>query len=303
MKNKIRHLLIVGAICCGAGIILYGAGNLLGGKEYVRAANLNRLSGTAMRNSEDGISRMPKTQIDDVSKIDVDFEYIDFHVKASEDDHYYLEYTLEGDEDGVGSKNPFTYEVVGDTLQLRENGGAVSSHNVFAPGYMKIDIGAFSDILGGQEIQEYENEVTLYVPEDQLIAGQIKMGDGDLEIADVKTDALKIALSYGDISLDGLTMKDSTVKSDDGDIEMTGMSFEGKNVVDTAYGDVDVILKDATKDSLDISCETKYGEIETSKDLKGNQNVSDDTSSYEKKVDHAAGNLKINADDGDISVQ
>ena len=108
MKKIVKRLLMAGVISCGVGVILYGAGNLLGGKEYVRAANLNRLSGTAMRNSEDGISRMPKTQIDDVSKIDVDFEYIDFHVKASEDDHYYLEYTLEGDEDGVGSKNPFT---------------------------------------------------------------------------------------------------------------------------------------------------------------------------------------------------
>ena len=297
MRKIVKRLLMAGVISCGVGVILYGAGSLLGGKEYVRAADLNRMSGTAMRDSEDNANKMPKTQIDDVSKIDVDFENIDFHIKTSDDEHYYLEYTLEGDEVGVGQKNPFTYEAVGDTLQLREQGGVASSR------YVKIDIGALSDIITGQETREYENEVTLYVPKDQMINGAIKMGDGDLEVADVKTEALKIASNYGDISLDGLTMKDSTVKSDDGDIEMTGMSFEGKNVVNTAYGDVDVILKDETKDSLSISCETKYGEIETSKDLKGNQNVSDDASFYERKVDQATGNLKINADDGDISVQ
>lgn len=297
MKKIVKRLLTAGVIGCGAGVILYGAGSLLGGKEYVRAADLNRMSGTAMRDSEDNVNRMPKTQIDDVGKIDVDFENIDFHIKASEDEHYYLEYTLEGDEVGVGRKNPFTYEVVGDTLQLREQGGVVSSR------YVKIDIEALSDIITGQETREYENEVTLYIPKDQMIKGAIKMGDGDLSVADVDTDALKITSSYGEISLDGLAMKDSTVKSDDGDIEMTGMSFEGKNVINTEYGDVDVILKDGARDSLNISCETKYGDIEIAKDLKGNQNVSDDASSYEKMVDHSAGNLKINADDGDISIQ
>lgn len=297
MKKIVKRLLTAGVIGCGAGVILYGAGSLLGGKEYVRAADLNRMSGTAMRDSEDNVNRMPKTQIDDAEKIDVDFENIDFHIKASEDEHYYLEYTLEGDEVGVGRKNPFTYEVVGDTLQLREQGGVVSSR------YVKIDIEALSDIITGQETREYENEVTLYVPKDQMIKGAIKMGDGDLSVADVETDALKITSSYGEISLDGLVMKDSTVKSDDGDIEMTGMSFEGKNVINTEYGDVDVILKDETRDSLNISCETKYGDIEIAKDLKGNQNVSDDAVSYEKMVDHSTGNLKINADDGDISIQ
>ena len=301
MKKVMKRLLIAGVICCGTGIILYGAGNLLGGKEYVKAANLNRMSGTAMRESEDDIRKMPKTQIDDISKIDVDFENIDFCIKASEDEYYYLEYTLEGDEAGIGvdEKNPFTYEVVGDTLQLREQGGSVSSKNVF----LKIDIGAFSDFIGGQEVQEYENEVTLYVPEDQMIAGRIKMGDGDLDVADVKTDSLKITLEYGDINLDELTMKDSTVQSDDGDIEVSEASFAGENVISTKYGDVDISLCEEMKDILNISGRTECGDIETAEKLKCNQNVSDDAASYEKEIEQAVGTLKIKTDDGDISIK
>lgn len=297
MKKIVKRLLIAGVIGCGAGILLYGAGSLLGGKEYVRAADLNRMSGTAMRDSEDNINRMPKTQIDDASKIDVDFENIDFHIKASEDEHYYLEYTLEGDEVGVGQKNPFTYEAVGDTLQLRERGGVASSR------YVKIDIGALSDIITGQETREYENEVTLYVPKDQMINGAIKMGDGDLDVADVKTDSLKITLEYGDINLDELTMKDSTVQSDDGDIEASEVSFAGENVLSTKYGDVDISLCEEMKDILNISSRTDYGDIETAEKLKGNQNVSDDAASYEKEIEQAVGTLKIKTDDGDISIK
>lgn len=297
MKKIVKRLLIAGVIGCGAGILLYGAGSLLGGKEYVRAADLNRMSGTAMRDSEDNINRMPKTQIDDASKIDVDFENIDFHIKASEDEHYYLEYTLEGDEVGVGQKNPFTYEAVGDTLQLRERGGVASSR------YVKIDIGALSDIITGQETREYENEVTLYVPKDQMINGAIKMGDGDLDVADVKTDSLKITLEYGDINLDELTMKDSTVQSDDGDIEASEVSFAGENVLSTKYGDVDISLCEEMKDILNISSRTDYGDIETAEKLKGNQNISDDAVSYEKEAEQAVGTLKIKTDDGDISIK
>lgn len=297
MKKIVKRLLIAGVIGCGAGILLYGAGSLLGGKEYVRAADLNRMSGTAMRDSEDNINRMPKTQIDDASKIDVDFENIDFHIKASEDEHYYLEYTLEGDEVGVGQKNPFTYEAVGDTLQLRERGGVASSR------YVKIDIGALSDIITGQETREYENEVTLYVPKDQMINGAIKMGDGDLDVADVKTDSLKITLEYGDINLDELTMKDSTVQSDDGDIEASEVSFAGENVLSTKYGDVDISLCEEMKDILNISGRTDYGDIETAEKLKGNQNISDDAVSYEKEAEQAVGTLKIKTDDGDISIK
>ena len=63
MKNIVKNILITSVVLCGTGIVLYGAGNLLGGKEYVKAANLNRLDGTAMRGEPDGVKQMEKTKI------------------------------------------------------------------------------------------------------------------------------------------------------------------------------------------------------------------------------------------------
>ena len=40
MKNMTRNLLIAGAAMCGIGVVCYGVGSLLGGKDYVKAADL-----------------------------------------------------------------------------------------------------------------------------------------------------------------------------------------------------------------------------------------------------------------------
>lgn len=297
MKKMVRRLLIAGAICCGAGMVLYGSGVLFGGKEYVSAANLNRMSGTAMRNQKEDVSQMPKTQIAGVHKIEADFENIDFRIKASDDEHCYLEYTLEGDAGGVSRENPFTYEMTGDTLKLRENGAVI-----FAD-YMKIDIGAIGDIICGQEIQEYKNEVTLYVPEDQMMMGEIEMENGDFIASGIQAESLNIAMNYGDMTIEGALLKDGKLKTKDGDVEMTEVSFAGTTSVKTNFGDIEVILAEEQKGALNISSSTKYGDLHVAQDLKGKQSLSDEGGSYEKVSEHAAGTLKINTDDGDISIK
>lgn len=297
MKNIVKNILITGVVLCGTGIVLYGAGNLLGGKEYVKAANLNRLDGTAMRGEPDGVKQMEKTKIDDFEKLDVDFNDIDFNIKPSDDENYYLEYTLEGDEGGTPKENPFTYEKMGDTLKMREKGGATSSS------YMKIDIGVLSDILGEESIQEYKNEVTLYVPADQNISGTIKMGDGELDAKAVKIDGMEVTMEYGDVTLEGVKMKDSKVTTDDGDLELNVAAFEGTNKIHTAYGDIETSFTEADAATLNIECSTKYGGLDIAEELKGNMRVSDDESTYEKTGDKSAGKLEITTSDGDISVK
>ena len=49
---------------------------------------------------------MKKEQIDDFTKLNVDFEDFDLDIRTSDDDHYYMEYKLEKN----GRKNPLTWK-------------------------------------------------------------------------------------------------------------------------------------------------------------------------------------------------
>ena len=45
--------------------------------------------------SRKNLTVMKKEQIDDFTKLNVDFEDFDLDIRTSDDDHYYMEYKLE----------------------------------------------------------------------------------------------------------------------------------------------------------------------------------------------------------------
>ena len=47
MKKTNKRLLAVGGIFCAVGILFFGVGVASGGRNYIKSADLNRISGTA----------------------------------------------------------------------------------------------------------------------------------------------------------------------------------------------------------------------------------------------------------------
>lgn len=53
MKKTNKRLLVAGGILCAIGVLFLGVGVASGGKNYVKTADLNRISGTATMDSGD----------------------------------------------------------------------------------------------------------------------------------------------------------------------------------------------------------------------------------------------------------
>lgn len=84
--------------------------------------------------SRKNLTVMKKEQIDDFTKLNVDFENFDLDIRTSDDDHYYMEYKLEKN----GRKNPLTWKDEDGELTLEESAGGSGSY------YITYDLGIFS---------------------------------------------------------------------------------------------------------------------------------------------------------------
>ena len=63
MKKTNKRLLVAGGILCAIGVLFLGVGVASGGKNYVKTADLNRISGNAMMDSSDSHVILSKTKI------------------------------------------------------------------------------------------------------------------------------------------------------------------------------------------------------------------------------------------------
>ena len=66
MNKWMRNCLAAGAGCTVAGMLLFAAGFLTGGKNYVLAADLNQLKGSATK--KNSACELEKTKIDTICK-------------------------------------------------------------------------------------------------------------------------------------------------------------------------------------------------------------------------------------------
>lgn len=62
MKQTNKRLLAAGGIFCAVGILFFGVGVASGGRNYVKTADLNRISGAAMMDSSDSHAILSKTE-------------------------------------------------------------------------------------------------------------------------------------------------------------------------------------------------------------------------------------------------
>lgn len=330
MKKLTKQLLIAGAVFCGAGIVMFGAGMASGGREYVQNADLNVINGAATLTSSDNHTVLEKTEIDSFSTVNADLRYIDLKVKPSPDDKFYISYNVETS-NGV---LPVSYQVSDGTLNLVESKGR-SSYS-----YIHIDINFLQMMLGQRSVIENQNNVVLYIPEDQkLDTFSCNMGDGYLTIDSLRSQKLLISADYGDIDLKDLDISEGSVSSSDGDLDVSDsllrntslnadygdvdikntsihdgeitlsdgdlkgkqVIFSGETSVTDSLGDISLSIPQKNLEQLSVNAKTSLGDLSLPDSLKGTLTGNDDVTTYTSSID-SGNQLTVKNSDGDIKI-
>ena len=331
MNRTTKKFLIAGTVLCAAGLVMFGAGAVTGGKKYVANADLNVISGAATLVSNDNHAILEKTELDSLSQVNADLHNIDFRVEPSSDSKFYISYNIETS-DGL---LPLSYQVSdAGVLNIAESKGNSSFS------YIHIDINFLQMMLGQTSVIENTNQVTLYVPKNQkLDSFSCKMGDGNLNIKTLDCKNMTLSGNYGDITLKDLDISRGTVTSSDGDINIkdslirntsvqtdygdvklqntscnngeiyladgdlstTGTSFAGHNAITSDLGDITLGISADNLKQLSISAVTSLGDLHVPDSLKGTLIGNDDVNTYARTLD--SGNLlDITSSDGDIRI-
>ena len=309
MKKTNKRLLAAGRILCAVGVLFFGVGVASGGKNYVKSADLNRISGTATMDSSDSHAILSKTKIDSFSSVNVDLRNLDLDVKESDDNNFYIAYNIETN-DGM---LPLSYQVQNDTLNIVEKKG----HESYS--YIHIDINFLQEMLGQSHVIENSNKVTVYIPKkNDLSSFSCKMGYGDLDIESLNTKQSVIQNDDGDIKIAGgtfknlelkdelgdLKIKDATlingqIEMDDGDIKAENVTFTGKNEIKSTLGDITLSIPEKTL--ADLSVEAEASEINIPEEL-GKVMTDEDDEQIVASENKTQNSLEIKSDDGEVTI-
>ena len=309
MKKTNKRLLAAGRILCAVGVLFFGVGVASGGKNYVKSADLNRISGTATMDSSDSHAILSKTKIDSFSSVNVDLRNLDLDVKESDDNNFYIAYNIETN-DGM---LPLSYQVQDDTLNIVEKKG----HESYS--YIHIDINFLQEMLGQSHVIENSNKVTVYIPKkNDLSSFSCKMGYGDLDIESLNTKQSVIQNDDGDIKIAGgtfknlelkddlgdLKIKDATlingqIEMDDGDIKAENVTFTGKNEIKSTLGDITLSIPEKTL--ADLSVEAESSEINIPEEL-GKVMTDEDDEQIVASENKTQNSLEIKSDDGEVTI-
>ena len=310
MKKTNKRLLAAGGILCATGVLFFGVGVASGGKNYVKTADLNRISGNAMMDSSDSHVILSKTKINAFSSVNVDLRNLDLDVKESDDENFYIAYNIETNNGML----PLSYQIQDDTLNIVEKKGNESYS------YIHIDINFLQEMLGQSHVIENSNKVTVYIPKkNDMSSFSCKMGYGDLNIESLNTKQAVIQNDDGDVKitdstfknlelkdeLGDLKIKDSTVSAgqialDDGDVKAENVTFTGKNEICSSLGDITLSIPKETL--ADLSVEAEASEINIPEKLGKVMTDEDDEQSVDSG-NKAQNSLEIKSDDGEVTIK
>lgn len=309
MKKTNKRLLAAGGIFCAVGILFFGVGVASGGRNYVKTADLNRISGAAMMDSSDSHAILSKTEINAFSSLNIDLKNIDLDIQSSDDDNFYISYNIETN-DGI---LPLSYQVQNNALNIVEKKG----HESYS--YIHIDINFLQEMLGQSHVIENSNKVTVYIPKKtDLSSFSCKMGygdmnvesvnaqkaviqndDGDVTISGCSFEDLELSTDLGDLNIKDTALTDSQIKMMDGDVNAENVSFNGKSTFNSSLGDITLSIPEKNLTSLSIQAEAsdidipeKLGSVMTDED--DNQLVTS-----EKKTQNS---LQLQSTDGEIRI-
>ena len=221
---------MTGTALCVAGVVLSTAGYFAGGKDFTYASDHVYVSG-GNSSAHKNLAVMKKEQIDDFTKLNVDFEDLDLDIRTSDDDHYYMEYKLEKN----GKKDPLTWEDKDGELTLKESEGGTGGY------FITYDLGVFRTHIEQTQKEDAVNTVILYVPEKaQLLDAEIQLSDGDLTADQLLCEKMTAKLSDGDLMLDKGVFEKFEAKLGDGDMDVKELQCTDNMQLKSENGDVSI---------------------------------------------------------------
>lgn len=346
MKWVIRIFAIAGVVLCVCGFAMTGIGYAFGGGEYIRSVDLVDIKDVFWADIKDGLGKISGTgggikvdtgkdtgivqegkknaasinagsintweaediKLNSVSRIEVDFDYIDLKIARSDDSDFHLSYKLQC----MNSKNPLSYSLDHGVLKLTEG-------NFKEPGWGKgtWGIGSWSVWYGG-----YYSLVTLYIPDNTVLEGcNLRMAEGDLTVHGFCCNLMELELQDGDVVIRESSFSKAAIQTADGDITFSDSKVSGSLQVDTADGDVclsnfktsgvvqidvsdgDVALSGVTVPGV-MDIQTECGDVDASGlDVDGEMHVLTEEGDVGLTGLSITGKVVINSEYGDISVQ
>ena len=311
MKTWLKTALISGVLCCAVGAVLTAAGMLTGGKQYVQTADINTLRGDARKADSDSLAVLDKQKISNVQALDLALDTLDLKIVPSDDDCCYLSYRIAA----TGGEAPLTYTVQDGTLHLKEN-DAVQPQ-------VHIDVDFLTDFLTLGRLPEDDDTQTviLSVPKSQLkqlrirvsygdismrgisaARGSIRCENGDISLKNCRLSQLTLNNDYGDIDLERCTLDTAAVQLSNGGFDAQETAFSGENSITSSYGDVSVSDTLANLQALTIQASTAYGEISVPDGLRAQIRQTTDDELTDYCHSGTGGSLRVQADNGDIEL-
>lgn len=284
MKKANKILLLLSLLLCLIGGVIFGIGSWAGGVDALHELRGNRTQ------SYD----QDKTPLDTFTKIDANLNYADLTIRPSDDDKAYLEYHI----DGPSNIKPLTATVKDDTLHLAD------WYSDEGYGYIHYNVLDLLDQLlaDDQRIPMQEARAILYLPQSALADCSIDSDTGNLDIDGLTADTLSLKLGAGDLALANCIFADSDISVEIGDLTAEGLTLSGENTISTETGSITLGL--ANPDALTIDATSEIGEIDLSdRYTSGALRETYDGSRFTQKPQNATGQLTLNAEIDNISLK
>ena len=287
MKTWLKTALISGVLCCAVGAVLTAAGMLTGGKQYVQTADINTLRGDARKADSDSLAVLDKQKISNVQALDLALDTLDLKIVPSDDDCCYLSYRIAA----TGGEAPLTYTVQDGTLHLKEN-DAVQPQ-------VHIDVDFLTDFLTLGRLPEDDDTQTviLSVPKSQLKQLRIRVSYGDISMRGISAARGSIHCDNGDISLNNCQLSQLTLNNDYGDISMRGIAA-ARGSIRCENGDIS--LKNCRLSQLTLN--NDYGDIDLERCTLDTAAVQLSNGGFDAQETAFSGENSITSSYGDVSV-
>lgn len=226
----------------------------------------------------------------DGEEIRADLKHVDFIVRLSEDNSFYLEYNISGKND----EPPLTVNTQDGVLILEEKNAKPATY------YRGVFIDGISDNLKTEKT-DYTSVVTLYIPSDAEIKLMTNMGEGDMELYGLNVKPIEIHMDEGDLELFDVAIKGGNIILVNGDIVAENMKLSQNIQMQTENGDFLLELDPSFQDMLSIYANSEM-DIEVSEKLGGKLSESDEKAYFERKVKGSDDCLTIVSKYGDIMI-
>ncbi len=247
---NIKKTLIISISVLLVGLILIAVGSISGGLSYVKNTNLDNIS-ISLGSSVDLLKEGEyfKSDLDDFSKINVNFDNVNLKIEETENSVAYIE-------SENYNKNEFKYEISDGELIITQK----SKDFVLKKGKNSLfEINSLKNLMFGKiGSKNTFYTLSLFLPNKQFEKIRVDNSAGYIYIDDLDVKELEIKLDFGEIEFDDINVENAEIKSNMGRTELNNFNSAKKIVIESDMGEITI---DDSKFS-DLILDSNMGNVE-----------------------------------------